>query len=97
VIVDTTPPTVTIGAHSYANGSAHVEWEAADSSSPLRRCEYSIDAGDWVQAEATDGVIDSLREKFTLDIPILKPGEHLFVVRAADSANNTGVAKVVLK
>ncbi len=52
---------------------------------------------DWVQAESVDGVIDSLREKFTLDIPSLKPGEHLLVVRAADSANNTGVAKVILK
>jgi hypothetical protein len=27
----------------------------------------------------------------------LTPGEHLLVVRAADSANNVGVAKVVLR
>jgi hypothetical protein len=47
--------------------------------------------------EAADGVIDSLRESFTLDLAKLPPGEHLVVFRAADSANNTGVAKVVLK
>ena len=46
--------------------------------------------------EAADGVIDSLREKFVLDLHDLPPGEHLLVIRAADSANNTGLAKVVL-
>jgi sugar lactone lactonase YvrE len=97
VLIDNTPPVVTIGAFHYANGAAHIEWEAVDRGSPLRRCEYSLDAGDWVPVEAADGVIDSLREKFTLDLANLKPGEHMITVRAADSANNTGVAKVVLK
>jgi hypothetical protein len=70
---------------------------AADAASPLRRCEYSLDAASWVPVEAADGVIDSLREKFALDLSNLAPGEHLLVVRAADSANNTGLAKVILK
>jgi hypothetical protein len=47
--------------------------------------------------DSADGVIDSLREKFTLDLTNLTPGEHLLVIRTADSANNTGTAKVVLK
>ena len=68
-----------------------------DAASALRRCEYSLDAGGWVPVEAADGVIDSLREKFVLDITGLAAGEHLIVIRAADSANNTGVAKVLLK
>ena len=63
----------------------------------MRRCEYSLDAAAWIPLEAADGVIDSLRESFTLDLAKLPPGEHLVVFRAADSANNTGVAKVVLK
>jgi hypothetical protein len=74
-----------------------VEWTATDAASPLRRCEYSLDAASWVPVQAADGVIDSLREKFTLDLSNLSPGEHLLVVRAADSANNAGVAKVILK
>ena len=81
----------------YAGGTAHVEWEAADAASALRRCEYSLDAGSWVPMEAVDGVIDSPREKFALDLTGLSPGEHLLVIRVADSANNTGIAKVVLK
>jgi hypothetical protein len=63
----------------------------------LRRCEYSLDAASWVPVEAADGVIDSPHEKFALDLANLSPGEHLVVIRVADSANNTGVAKVILK
>jgi len=97
VMIDNTPPVVTVGATRYAGGNAHVEWEAADAASPLRRCEYSLDAGSWVPMESVDGVIDSLREKFVLDLDSLPPGEHLVVIRAADSANNVGLAKVILK
>jgi hypothetical protein len=97
VLIDNTPPVISIGAVRYANGAAHIEWEAADDASALRRCEYSLDAGEWVPMEAADGVIDSPREKFALDLKGLAAGEHLLVIRAADSANNTGLAKIVLK
>ena len=97
VLIDNTPPVITMGAVRYAAPTAHVEWEAADAASALRRCEYSLDAGEWIPVESADGVIDSQREKFLLDLKALAPGEHLLVVRAADSANNTGLAKIILK
>lgn len=97
IMIDNTPPTVTIGQVRYAGGSAHVEFDAVDAASPLRRAEYSLDAASWVPIEPADGVIDSLRERFVLDLSGLGPGEHLLVVRASDSANNAGLAKVVLK
>jgi hypothetical protein len=97
VMIDNTPPVVTIGVVRHSGGAAHIEFEAADAASPLRRCEYSLDAASWVPVAAADGVIDSLREKFVLDLAGLAPGEHLLVIRAADSANNTGTTKVILK
>jgi len=97
ILIDNTPPVVTVGAVRYSGGTAHIEFAAADTASALRRCEYSLDATSWVPLQADDGVIDSLRETFTIDLQNLSPGEHLVVVRAADSANNTAVAKVVLK
>ncbi|HEV3201329.1 MAG TPA: hypothetical protein VGZ73_25695 [Bryobacteraceae bacterium] len=97
ILIDNTPPAVTVGLVRYYGGTAHVEFEAADAASPLRHCEYSLDAGGWIPVEAADGVIDSLREKFVLDLAGLSAGEHLLVIRAADSANNSGLAKVVLK
>ncbi|HWB86323.1 MAG TPA: hypothetical protein VG675_19430 [Bryobacteraceae bacterium] len=97
IMIDNTPPALTVALVRRAAGSAHIEVDAVDAASPLRRCEYSLDAADWVPVQAADGVIDSMREKFVLDFTGLTPGEHLVVVRAADSANNTGVTKVVLK
>ena len=97
VLIDNTPPVVTVGTVRYASGAAHIEFSAADAASPLRRCEYSLDASSWSPVEAADGVIDSLRESFTLDLNNLAPGEHVVVIRAADSANNSGVAKVILR
>jgi hypothetical protein len=97
VLIDNTPPRITMGTVRYSGGSAHIEFSASDAASALRRCEYSLDASSWVPVEAADGVIDSLNESFTLDLKGVAPGEHVVVVRVADSANNTGVAKVILK
>jgi hypothetical protein len=97
VMIDNTPPTVTMGTVRYANGTAHVEFDAVDAASALRRCEYSLDAASWIPVQSVDGVTDGLREKFALDLTGLSPGEHLLVVRVTDSANNSGLAKVVLK
>ncbi|HEX3745208.1 MAG TPA: hypothetical protein VHW09_14790 [Bryobacteraceae bacterium] len=97
VMIDNTPPVISMGTVRYAGGAAHVEWESADASSALRRCEYSLDAGTWVPMDSVDGVIDSPREHFSLDLPGLAAGEHFLVIRVADSANNTATAKVILK
>ena len=51
----------------------------------------------WTPLESLDGVIDSLREKLVVHLGQLSPGEHVLVLRALDSANNAGLAKVVLR
>ncbi len=97
VMIDNTPPVVTVGQVRYSGGTAEVDFEARDAASPLRRCEYSVDATGWVPLEAADGVIDSQQENFVLALDKLAPGEHLVVIRVLDSANNAGLAKVVLR
>ena len=96
VMIDNTPPVVTIGPVRRTGTTAELEFEARDAASPLRRCEYSLDATGWVPLEAADGVIDSQQERFVLSLDKLTPGEHLVVIRVLDSANNAGLAKVVL-
>ena len=71
--------------------------DASDAASPLRRSEYTVDAVAWIPLAAADGVIDSPRERFTVRLENVAPGEHVVVVRAADSAGNVGLAKVVLR
>jgi sugar lactone lactonase YvrE len=97
VLIDNTPPVVTLSAPRRSDSHLEVDADVVDSTSPLRRCEYSIDAGAWVPVEAADGVTDSPREQFHIVIDKLRAGEHLLVVRAYDTANNAGLAKVVVR
>ena len=97
VLIDNTPPVVTLGAARRTDTHLEVDADVVDRTSPLRRCEYSVDAGPWVPVEAADGVTDSPREQFHIIIDKLRAGEHLLVVRAYDTANNAGLAKVVVR
>jgi len=95
-LIDHTPPVVTAGAAARSGSHVEIPIEAADAASPLRRAEYSIDAGPWVSMEPLEGILDSQRERFLLKLDGVAPGEHLVVVRALDSANNAGLAKVIV-
>lgn len=95
VLIDNTPPAVTLSGAARNGRGFQVTAEATDRASVLRRCEYSIDAGPWTPVEAEEGVTDSAQERFNIRIADLAPGEHLISVRVYDSAGNSGVAKVV--
>jgi hypothetical protein len=96
VLIDNTPPVVTLTAPRRSNDHVEVDADVVDQTSPLRRFEYSLDAGPWIPVEAADGVTDSPREQYHIAIDRLRAGEHLLVVRAYDTANNAGLAKVVI-
>jgi hypothetical protein len=95
VLIDNTPPVVGVSAPRLNGSAVEIDVDAADAASPLRRCEYSIDAGPWTPLEAADGVIDSPQEKFQVRLENPPAGEHVIVIRAIDSAGNAGLAKVV--
>lgn len=97
VLIDNTPPVVTLGSPRRNGASLDIDIDAKDRTSPLRLCEYSLDAGLWQPIEAVDGITDSPHEQFHLHLDNLRPGEHLLVFRVYDSANNAGLAKVILK
>jgi hypothetical protein len=97
VIIDNTPPVVTIENVHRNGNSLDADIDGNDKTTPLRLCEYSIDAGFWQPLEAVDGVTDSPRERFHLHMDNLRSGEHLLVVRVYDTANNAGLARTTLK
>jgi hypothetical protein len=95
VLIDNTPPAVTV-REGRRNGSRYeAVVEAEDRTSPLRRLEYSVDAGPWTPVEAADGVTDSLRERFELRLEAFPAGEHLIAIRVFDAAGNAGLARIV--
>ena len=97
VVIDNTPPAVRIGAPVRNGTGVELMVDAVDQTSPLRRCEYSLDATAWVPVEAVDGVTDSPSEQFRIRLENVRPGEHLVVVRVYDSAGNAGLAKVIVR
>lgn len=97
VLIDNTPPTVRITPGARNGSTFEMTVDAADQTSPLRRCEYSLDATAWVPVEAADGVTDSPTETFRIRLENLRAGEHLAVVRVYDASGNAGLAKVVIR
>jgi sugar lactone lactonase YvrE len=97
VLIDNTPPIVTLGPPRRNGASLDIDIDANDKTSPLRLCEYSLDAGFWQPIEAVEGITDSPHQQFHLHLDKLRPGEHLLVVRVYDAANNAGLARVVLR
>jgi hypothetical protein len=97
ILIDSTPPVVTASAPRRAGNVVEVDVDAEDRGSVLRRCEYSIDAGQWIPVEAADGVTDSARERFLIRLDKVSAGEHLIVIRVYDVAGNVGLTKVVVR
>jgi hypothetical protein len=97
ILIDSTPPVVTAAAPRRSGNVVEVDVDAEDRGSVLRRCEYSIDAGQWIPVEAADGVTDSAREKFLIRLDKVSAGEHLIVIRVYDVAGNVGLTKVVVR
>jgi len=97
VLIDNTPPVVKVESSTRTGNQADITFSAVDAASPLKRAEWSIDAGDWTPIAPVDGILDSPAEQFKLHINAVPAGEHLLVIRVSDSGNNTGLAKVVLR
>jgi sugar lactone lactonase YvrE len=97
VLIDNTPPMVTVTAGRRSNDQADIDVEARDAASSLRRCEYSVDAGPWMPVEAVGGITDTPHAQFHIHVLHLSPGEHLVAIRVYDSAGNAGLAKWVAR
>ena len=97
--VDTTPPQVQDLKASVQANLLHVQFRAVDSFSPIKRAEYSVDAGDWHFVEPVGGLSDSKSESYDFTLPLWGEAvmqEHVVVVRAYDRFDNMNSAKTVI-
>jgi outer membrane protein assembly factor BamB len=111
VEIDTTPPHIeSLNAASEANGELHVTFHAVDNFSPIKRAEYSVDAGDWQFVEPAGKLSDAKIEDydFRIAVPLITPSkknapagvgltEHVVVVRVYDRYDNLCTAKFVVR
>ena len=99
--VDTTPPRIENLSASVEGGQIHVHFRAEDGFSPIKRAEYSVDAGDWKYVEPIGQLSDSKTEDYDLKVALESAKDaatdHVVVVRAYDRYDNMGAAKTVLR
>jgi len=81
VVIDNTPPELA----STARRGGRLVATVADAWNPLRRAEFSVDAGPWQPAEPADGLLDGRREELALEVP---EGARLVLLRVEDAAFN---------
>jgi hypothetical protein len=97
--VDTTPPQMEDVKASVHGNSLRVQFRAVDSFSPIKRAEYSLDAGDWHFVEPVGQLSDSKSESYDFSLPLPPDSaaqEHVVVVRAFDRYDNMESAKTVV-
>ena len=96
--IDNTPPTVSaVGVPNINGDKARIIFESSDSASFLNRAEYSVNGSDWQTVFADDGISDSPKERYTLEIPLKTAGEYTIALRVFDTNGNVGSARVIVK
>jgi len=72
--IDNTAPRIENLAARVEGQELHVTFHAADDGSPIKRAEYSIDAGDWQYVEPVGALSDSKSENY--DFSVVLAGNH---------------------
>jgi hypothetical protein len=67
---------------------------AEDALGPIVLLELSIDGGFFRVINSEDGLFDSPREQFSVELNAIGPGLHVAAVRATDAARNTSTVAV---
>jgi hypothetical protein len=87
VSIDNTPPMI----RRIGTGKGTLRFEVEDAASPLTDFEYSVNAHEWVRVEPEDGLSDSRKETYSIE---LKPADRsgYLLVRATDASHNVAAA-----
>jgi hypothetical protein len=97
--VDTTPPLIQDLRAAVQGNKVRVQFRAEDGFSPIKRAEYSLDAGDWHFVEPVGQLSDSKTESYDFALPLSADAagqEHIVVVRAYDRYDNMNSAKTLV-
>jgi len=96
--IDNTPPNIRgVGAPTVAGDRVRASFDVEDATGRIKRADVSVDGGAWREVFPDDGIADSQRERFSLDLPITGAGEHTISLRAYDNSNNVGSVSVIVR
>jgi hypothetical protein len=75
--IDNTPPRIENLTAKLESQQLHVTFRAADDFSPIKRAEYSIDAGEWQFLEPIGQISDAKTENYDFNAPLAQPAQSL--------------------
>ncbi|MDX6384229.1 MAG: hypothetical protein QOK48_1802, partial [Blastocatellia bacterium] len=86
--IDNTPPSVRTASTPQVTGDrVRVNFDVEDATGRIKRADVSVDGGAWHEVFPDDGIADSQRERYSLDLAVAGAGEHTISVRAFDNSN----------
>jgi WD40 repeat protein len=94
--VDTTPPRIEDLKAVKEGQSVHVTFRAADTFSPLKRAEFSVDAGSWQFVEPTGGLSDSRNESYDFRAAIENQIGSQAGSLSSDTSRNAGDTELIV-
>lgn len=96
--IDNTAPVVTaFDTPQVAGDKAKVVFDAADAASYIMRAEYSVNGGEWKTVYSDDGISDSPKERYTIELAVPAAGEYVVTIRVYDANANSGNARHIVK
>jgi hypothetical protein len=98
VELDNTPPVMRgVGEPQIRAEGVRLVFDAEDATGRVKRADVSVDGSPWTLIFPDDGIADSGRERYTLELPITTAGEHTISLRAFDNSGNVGSISVTVR
>jgi hypothetical protein len=98
VDIDNTPPVVRSASQPQITGDhVRVVFDVEDTTGRIKRADISIDGGPWHEVFPDDGIADSPRERYSLDLAVTGVGEHTISMRAFDNSSNVGNLSLTIR
>jgi hypothetical protein len=96
--IDNTPPVIRqIGQTEIIGDRVRVQFDVEDASSMVKSADVSTDGGPWRALYPEDGIADSQRERYTLELPMATTGAITISLRAFDMNGNVGSIRLTVQ
>lgn len=96
-VIDNTPPELAALAARVNGNKLTINFKAADALHALQYAEFSVNGGEWIAAQPTTRMTDSLAHEYAVETTKPTGTEFTVAVRVADENDNVAVRKVVVR
>ena len=99
VDIDNSAPIVRAAGEAQAAGErVRARFVVEDAAGMVRRADVSVDGAEWRAVFPEDGIADSPREAYALNLALsANAGEHTISLRAFDASGNVSSARIVVR